>query len=281
MAVSIKRISHALGFLSGAVFFVTMLSACSASKDVLYMQNLTPEQVVSQVMAEPVKIEPGDEIMVYVSCKDTELASRLSLVAGSRAPQAGENGASVTYQQTMLPYTVNKQGNITMPELGAIHVGGLTRRQISEKIERAIADAKLAKENSVNVTVQFANLTFSAIGEVSKRGVYHITKDELTLLEALAMVDDLTIYGRRDAVWVLREEPDGSRKGYKLDLRGTDFMASPAYMVQQNDVIYVEPNSIRAGQSTLNENTFKSVGFWTSLASLAMSIATFAITLSR
>ncbi len=281
MAASIKRISHALGFISGAILFVTMLSGCSASKDVLYMQNMTPEQVMTQVASEPVKVEPGDEIMVYVSCKDPELAARLSLMAGSRAPQVGAAGASVSYQQTMLPYTVSSSGDISMPEIGSIHVAGLTRKQIADKVAKAIVDARLANENTVNVTVQFANLTFTAIGEVTKRGVYNITKDQLTLLEALAMVDDLTIYGRRDAVWVLREEPDGSRKSYKLDLRGTDFMSSPAYMVQQNDVIYVEPNSIRAGQSTLNENTFKSVGFWTSLASLAMSIATFAITLSR
>ncbi|MDE6818668.1 MAG: hypothetical protein K2J09_05785 [Muribaculaceae bacterium] len=119
------------------------------------------------------------------------------------------------------------------------------------------------------------------MGEVKTNDTYNIVKDDLTVLEALAMAGDLTIYGRRDAVWVLREQPDGTRKSYKLDLRGTAFLESPAYYVKQNDIIYVEPNSVRAGQSTLNENTFKSVGFWTSLASLAITIATFAITLSR
>lgn len=168
-----------------------------------------------------------------------------------------------------------------MPELGNVYVAGLTRQEIAQEVEERIVKAHLAKDNSVTVTVQFANLTFSTIGEVTKNGTYSITKDDMTILEALSMAGDLTIYGKRDAVWVIREEADGSRKSYKLDLKGTEFMQSPAYYIQQNDVIYVEPNDVRAGQSTLNENTFKSIGFWTSLASLAITIATFAITLAR
>lgn len=265
----------------GGVLMTVGLSGCGASKNVLYMQNLTPEQVLTQVAGEPIKIQPGDEIMVYVSCSDPEVAARLSLMSGSRRPEISAAGVSATNTSIILPYTVDKQGYIHMPELGDVKVAGLTRRQIAEEVGERIINAHLAKANSVTVTVQFANLTFSALGEVTKTGSYSITKDDMTLLEALAMAGDLTIYGKRDAVWVLREDTDGSRKAYKLDLKGTDFMTSPAYYVQQNDVIYVEPNDVRAGQSTLNENTFKSIGFWTSLASLAITIATFAITLSR
>lgn len=269
----------------GAALITMALTGCNASKNVLYMQNLTPEAVVTQIANEPIKIQPGDEIMVYVSSPDQEMAARLSLMAGSRRPNLSAadmgGGVTMTTNSVMLPYTVSKHGDINMPEIGTVHVAGLTRQQIAETVEQRIINAHLVKDNSVNVTVQFANLTFSTVGEVKNVGSYAINKDDMTLLEAIAAAGDLTIYGRRDAVWVLREEPDGSRKAYKLDLRGTDFMESPAYYVQQNDVIYVEPNTIRAGQSTLNENTFKSVGFWTSLASLAITIATFAITLSR
>lgn len=245
------------------------------------MQNMTPDEVIQQVAAEPVKVQPGDEIMVYVSCGDPEMAGRLSLLSGTRAPQIGTTGVLSSSSQLILPYTVNSNGDINMPEIGAVHVAGLTRQEISVAVEQKIVEAKLVKDNSVNVTVQFANLTFTTIGEITSRGTFSITKDDLTLLEAIAMAQDLTIYGRRDAVWVIREQPDGTRKSYKLDLRGTDFMTSPAYMIQQNDVIYVEPNSVRAGQSTLNENTFKSASFWTSLTSIALSIATFAVTLSK
>lgn len=265
----------------GGMLAVMALSGCGATKNVLYMQNLTPEAALTQIKAEPIKVEPGDEIMVYVSSADPELAARLSLLSGSRRPEISSVGMTATNTAIILPYTVDKNGDITMPEIGKVRVEGLTRREISQKVQTCIVESHMAKDNSVTVTVQFANLTFSTLGEVTKKGTYSITKDNLTVLEAISMAGDLTIYGKRDAVWVLREEPDGSRKAYKLNIKGTDFMTSPAYYIQQNDVIYVEPNDVRAGQSTLNENTFKSIGFWTSLASLAITIATFAVTLSR
>lgn len=277
------KIQRAIGIAAGIVLTAMALTGCNASKNVLYMQNLAPEAVVAQISTEPIKVQPGDEIMIYVSSSDPEMAARLSLMSGSRRPTAGTDIGGMTANTTyvLLPYTVNKYGDVTMPELGVIHVGGLTRAEIAELVEQKIISKRLAKGNSVNVTVQFANLEFSAIGEVSRVGSYAIDRDDMTILEAIAAAGDLTIHGRRDAVWVLREQPDGSRKAYKLNLKDTAFMESPAYYVQQNDVIYVEPNDVRAGQSTLNENTFKSVGFWTSLASLAITIATFAITLSR
>ena len=277
-----SKIKHAFTALGGIALIALTLTGCSAEKEVLYFQNLTPEATISQAVAEPIKIQPGDEIMVYVSTSDPETAARLSLMAGAGRPQMIEGvGVQVQNNTTVLPYTVNKQGNISIPIIGSVHVAGLTRQQISEAVEERILNAHLVKDNTVNVTVQFANLSFSAIGEVAHPGKYSISKDDMSVLEALSAAGDLSIYGRRDKVWVLREQPDGTRKAYQIDMRGTDFLSSPAYYVQQNDIIYVEPNSVRSGQSTLNENTFKSVGFWTSLASLAITIATFAITLSR
>lgn len=276
-----KNLIHALKTAVAGLVVAFTLTGCGASKNVIYVQDVLPGDVVTQVKQEPIKVMPGDEIMVYVSCSDAEMAGRLSLLSGSRHPELQDGLTLASSTAVFLPYTVNDKGDISVPEIGRVHVGGLTRQQIASLIERKIIDAKLVKDKSVNVTVQFANLSFSTMGEVTKVGNYSITKDDLTLLEALSISGDLTIYGRRDAVWVLREQPDGSRKAYKLDLRDSHFMESPAYYVQQNDVIYVEPNNVRAGQSTLNENTFKSVGFWTSLASLALSIATLAVTLSR
>ena len=277
-----NKIKHALTSICGAMLLALTLSGCGAEKNVLYFQNLTPDGTVAQATGQPIEVKAGDEIMVYVSSSDAEMAARLTLLSGSQRPNAvNGTGVQMTTTSVMLPYTVNDRGNIAMPMIGDIHVAGLTRQQIARKIEKRIINDRLVKNNSINVTVQFANLTFSTLGEVKTNDTYNIVKDDLTVLEALAMAGDLTIYGRRDAVWVLREQPDGTRKSYKLDLRGTAFLESPAYYVKQNDIIYVEPNSVRAGQSTLNENTFKSVGFWTSLASLAITIATFAITLSR
>lgn len=254
-----------------------LLTGCGATKNVLYIQNATPESVVASLERGQIKVEPGDELMVFVSCDDMETSQKLSLMAGQRRPDFNN-----TYTTTIsLPYLVNEKGDIDMPNLGAVHVAGLTRQQVAREVAQRVVDAKMAKPGTVNVTVNFSNMTFSALGEVTRPGTFSITDDRLTILEALSMAGDLTIHGRRDKVWVIREDKAGNRTTHLLDLRSTDFMNSPAYYVEQNDVIYVEPDEVRAGQSTLNENTFKSVSFWTSFVSIGISLTTMIVTLTR
>lgn len=254
-----------------------MLTGCGAKKNVVYIQNAQPDSIVAALARTQIKVEPGDELMVFVSCDDQETSQKLSLMAGQRRPDYNN-----TYTATiMLPYLVNDKGDIDMPTIGPVHVAGLTRLQVANVVARKVIDAKLAKPGTVNVTVSFSNMTFSALGEVTKPGTYTINDDRLTILEALSMAGDLTIHGQRDKVWVIREQKDGGRKTLQIDLRDTNFMTNPAYYIEQNDVIYVEPDDVRAGQSTLNENTFKSVNFWTSLVSVAISVTTLIVTLSR
>lgn len=254
-----------------------LLTGCGAEKNVLYIQNAAPEEVVASIEHSQIKVEPGDELMIFVSCDDLETSQKLSLMAGQRRPDFNN-----TYTTSItLPYLVNDKGDIDMPNLGAVHVAGLTRQQVANLVAQRVVDAKMAKPGTVNVTVNFSNMTFSALGEVAKPGTFNIIDDRLTVLEALSMAGDLTIHGRRDKVWVIREDKAGNRTTHLLDLRTTDFMKSPAYYIEQNDVIYVEPDQVRAGQSTLNENTFKSVGFWTSFVSIAISLTTMIVTLTR
>lgn len=115
------------------------------------------------------------------------------------------------------------------------------------------------------------NLYFSVLGEVKSPGKYDITKDRISLLEALSMAGDLTIYGKRDAIYVIREE-NGERVTYRVDIRSREFFRSPVYNLKQNDVVYVQPNKVRAGQSTINENSVKSVSLWISIGSFISSL---------
>ena len=122
------------------------------------------------------------------------------------------------------------------------------------------------------VTVEFMNLTVSVLGEVANPGRFNIDKDRLTLLDALSMAGDLTVYGKRENVLVQREE-NGKKTLYRVNLNsGYDLYASPVYYLQQNDIVYVEPNSVRARQSTVNGNNVRSTSFWLSLASLLTTI---------
>ncbi len=256
-----------------------LMSGCGAKKEVLYIQNALPDSVEKAIGRPEVKVTSGDELMIFVSCEDPETSQKLSLMGGTRRPDI-TNPSSYT-STFMLPYLVNDKGDIDMPLVGSVHVAGLNRQQIAKLVAEKVVAAKLANPGTVNVTVQYANMNFSVLGEVLRPGTYSITDDHTSVLEALALAGDLTIHGRRDKVWVIREDQAGNRKMMLMDLRDSKFMQSPGYYIEQNDVIYVEPNDVRAGQSTLNENTFKSVSFWTTLTSVAISLTTLIVTLTR
>ena len=166
-------------------------------------------------------------------------------------------------------YTLDDKGNIDFPSVGTLHIAGMTKSQIA-----ALVKQRLIQENLINdpvVTVEFMNLYFSVLGEVKTPGKYAITKDQITLLEAISMAGDLSIYGKRDAIFVIREE-NGKRVTHWVDIRSKDLFNSPVYYLRQNDVIYVQPNKVRAGQSTINENSVKSVSLWISIGSFLSSL---------
>ena len=146
----------------------------------------------------------------------------------------------------------------------------MKREEIASYIKNELISKNLIKDPVV--TVEFMNLAISVLGEVGKPGRYNIDRDKITLLDAISMAGDLTIYGKRDNVYVMRNE-GGKQTSYRVNLLSAqDVYSSPAYYLQQNDVIYVEPNSVRARQSTVNGNNVRSTSFWISLASLLTTI---------
>ena len=163
---------------------------------------------------------------------------------------------------------MDTNGNIDFPILGEIHVEGLTRMQLTELIKNKLIEGDLIKDPIV--TVQFLNFKISVMGEVGRPGSFTISGDRITLLEALSMAGDLTIYGRRDRVGVIREN-NGKRTILFHDLRSADIFNSPCYYLQQNDIVYVEPNKAKSGQSSINQNN--SIGVWVSVISLLTTIA--------
>lgn len=205
---------------------------------------------------------------IVVSSKDPELAALFNLTrVQQRVGSTGLNNSNNNGE--ISGYTLDDKGAIDFPVLGNLTVAGMTRSQIA-----ALVKQRLKEENLVNdpvVTVEFMNLSFSVLGEVKTPGKYSISKDYITLLEAISMAGDLTIYGKRDAIFVIREEK-GERVTHWVDLRSCDLFKSPVYYLKQNDVVYVQPNKVRAGQSTLNENSVKSVGLWISIGSFLTSL---------
>lgn len=245
---------------------IVLMCSCAAPK-VAYFQDMQSGNTEKVITPTDIRVQPGDKIMILVNSKDPMLVNLFNLPVVNR--QIGSVSNSAT-SQVISGYTINSAGNIDFPVLGEVHIAGMTRGEISSYIKSELVGRNLVKDPVV--TVEFMNLTISVLGEVANPGRFNIDKDRITLLEALSMAGDLTIYGKRDNVTVQREE-NGKTMIYKVDLgSGADLYASPVYYVKQNDVIYVEPNSVRARQSTVNGNNVRSTSFWLSLASLLTTI---------
>lgn len=242
-----------------------LMSSCNTSKEIIYLQDVRLESPEEIKAAETITIEPKDMLSIVVSSSQPDAARIFNLPIMATQASNGD----LMYDSYLNGYVVDGDGYIDFPVVGKIKASGLNRWQLQDRIMETLRDKKLLDDPVV--TVDFMNFKVSILGEVTAPGTYSIKSDKVSVLEAIAMARDLTIYGKRDEVYVIREEGD-QRHSYKLDLRSSDIFDSPAYYLKQNDVIYVQPNKVRAGQSTINQNTVKSVSMWVSIASLLTSI---------
>lgn len=253
-----------------------LLSSCNASKNVVYFQDLTPgESEIALTSSPAIKIGPEDKISIIVSCRDPQLAMLFNLPRVSmqidQAVTTSSSGSSTAQSQGVSGYTVDRNGEIDFPVLGKIKVAGMDREEIAAYIKSELLRQNLVKDPVV--TVEYMNLCFSILGEVNTPGRFSIDRDHVTLLDALSMAGDLTINGNRKKVMVMRQE-NGKQRVYGVDLTSGEYVyTSPAYYLQQNDVVYIEPNDMKARQSTVNGNNVRSTAFWLSLASFLTTIA--------
>lgn len=247
-----------------SLFFVLLLTACTSSKKILYLQDVQPLKQQDIENQYEVKIHNDDLLAIMVNSKNPELALPFNMPLISY-----QVGYQNNYTQRILGYLVDSDGNIDFPILGKIHVAGMTRKELTTYLKQRLMDEDYIKDPIV--TVQFLNFKISVMGEVNRPGSFDISSDRITLLEALSKAGDLTIYGRRDRVAVIREV-DGVRTILYHDLRSSDIFQSPCYYLQQNDIVYVEPNKAKTGQSRINQNN--SVSVWTSVISVLTSIVT-------
>ena len=220
-------------------------NSCSSSKEVVYFQDLRPgESEIKLPEVQPITVRPEDKISIIVNSRDQELTNLFNLpyVTKRLGQPALKNGISgSTNDQGVSGYTVDAEGNIDFPVLGKVHVEGMQRGEIAETIKNELVNKNLVKDPVV--TVEFMNLSVSVMGEVNNPGRFSIDRDRITILDALSLAGDLTIYGNRSKVLVLREE-NGVQRTYGIDLTSGEYVyTSPAYYLQQNDLVYVEPNA--------------------------------------
>lgn len=256
-------------FLYIAIAALTALSACVTPKNITYMQGF--EQGMTQQVREVsrIKVQPDDKLSIVVSAQDPELAQVFNLTISQLRAGSTSSGGSSGNQTAA--FTVAPDGTIEYPLLGSLYVGGMEREQVAKMLQHQIASKGLLKDPIV--IVEFLNAKVSVLGEVNAPGNVTIDRDNMTLLQALAAAGDLTITGERENVLVVREQ-DGQDIAYRVDLTNTaELMQSPAYYIQQNDVIYVEPNNTRKRQASANGNSMLTPGFWISIVSFISTLA--------
>ena len=256
------------GFVLVIMALALSAVSCNTYRKINYLQDIVPDKAERIAINKGILIQPKDMISIVVSIRNPELALIFNLPVISY--QAGSEVVSGQGSQRLLGYVVDNDGYIDFPVLGLVKAAGLTRWELANEIKSMIIEGNYI--NDPVVTVEFMNFKISVMGEVTSPGTYNIEGDKITLLQALSLAKDLTIFGRRDNVSVIREQGD-ERIIYQVDLRSASIFESPAYYLQQNDIVYVEPNKVRAGQSTINENNIKSVSLWVSVGSFLTSLA--------
>ena len=254
-----------IGRLLLLTIVTAMLVACSTPKNYNYLQDLTNGQVITTSIDGTIRLQPKDQISILVKSKDP-LMSNLFNKGITTSIKSGQTEGNMY----VTGYTLGPDGYIDFPVLGKILLKGMTRYEAEQTIQKRLQEEQL---KDAHVTVEFMNLSFTVTGEVDEPGVYPIQKDAITLLEALGKAGDISVYGKRDSVMVVRDI-NGTKKAYVLSLNSAkDLLSSEAYYIQQNDIIYVKANNTKVRQSMASGNETRTISFWLSIASVLTTIA--------
>lgn len=249
------------------------LTACSSYKKIPYLQNDEYTNALNEkTQLYDAKIMPKDILTITVNTTDPNASAPFNLTI-QRSMDGGTTGTSnysaggSGYLQS---YLVNNDGTIEFPVLGQLSVVGLTKTECQEMIKEKLKP--YIKETPI-VTVRMSSFSITVLGEVNGGGQYTISREKINILEAIALAGDLTIYGRRDNVKLLREDANGKRHIYTININDASIIYNPLYQLQQNDIIYVTPMKVKAKNSYYSANTsilFTSISLVTSLTSVGL-----------
>jgi polysaccharide export outer membrane protein len=229
------------------LFFVLLLQtfySCTTSSSIVYLQDADSSKSENKKVEYEPKLQPDDLLSIVVSAENPESTIPFNL------PQIQGNYDMGANQYGIKSYLIDNDGKIDFPVLGKIQLGGLARREANEKMVRLIAE--YVKNPGINLRI--LNFKFSVLGEVAHPGTFTIDSERITLLEALGKAGDLTIYGKRSDIMLIREN-NGSKSYHKINITKTDFVNSPYYYLSQNDVIVVNPNKTKINASVVGPNT--------------------------
>lgn len=259
-------------FTDGVVIILiaALVSSCGSSEKIAYLQGtetMSAEEFAVATTLYDARIMPKDLLTIIVSTTDPEASRPFNLVTPTIS-----QGLTTTagYQGQLQTYLVDNNGGVKLPVIGEVNLKGLTKSEAEKRIVGMLKP--FLKEDPV-VTVRFVNYKISVIGEVGRPNTFTIQNEKVNLFEALAMAGDMTIWGRRDNVKILREDAEGNKRVIMMNLNDPYVIFHPDFYLQQNDVVYVEPNKVKAKNSEIGSAT----GIWLSATSIMISVATLLI----
>lgn len=252
--------------------FVICLFSCGSVKNIAYLQDVESAEYNEAKLGDlyDARIKPKDLLTITVSTYDRQASMPFNMVT----PLPTTNPNTLTSQPVLQPYLVDNEGFIDFPVLGKMKVISLTKTEVEDLIKEKLT-VYLKEEPVVNV--RFVNYKISVLGEVQRPNTFTIVNEKVNVLEALALAGDLTIYGKRENVKLIREHADGGKEIVLINLNDSELIRSPYYYLQQNDILYVEPNKVKARNSRIGTST----SLWVSSASILLSVANLIINIIK
>jgi len=244
-----------------------LLTSCASREKIAYYQNIDNTEIINKKFETTIKTD--DLLMIIVSAQDPTAAQPFNLTTNLSVDPQNQAGTAQRQQQL---YLVDDNGYIDFPSLGKIRVGDKSKEEVIKELQTKIS--KYVKDAIINLRIM--NFKVTVQGEVQRPGTHHITSERITLLEAISLSGDLTKYGKRNNVLVLREV-DGGIKHHRVDLTKANFINSDFYYLKQNDVVYVEPNKVATNSSAVGPN----VSVYLSAISLLLTTVAIILTNSR
>ena len=246
------------------VTMILMMVGCGSSKEVAYWQNIDSISLAASKGLYDAKIMPKDELTILVQTTDPLTSEPFNL----------RSTGQTSSKNQITGYLVDNDGMINFPIVGKIHVAGLTKTECEDLIKSKIQPYLARTENPL-VSVRTSSYRITVIGEVNRPGVIPVATEKISLIEALAEAGDMTIYGKRDNVLLVREDKSGEKHKVRLNMNDANIINSPYYYLQQNDIIYVEPHKVKARNTFFGSNTsifYSVIGITTSLVSLLITV---------
>jgi len=237
-------VSRLIGFICILLLFIC--ESCNSSKKITYFENVADDEFKSTLGVTEAPIQKNDILTINISSLNAEASAVFNPSSNAITKIAGAGGADVNAGG----YLVNADGNIQLPIIGTLKAEGLTKKELKEQITNIILSKKLLIDPIVDI--RYVNFEVTVIGEVAKPTVITVPNEKISLIKALGLAGDLTIYGKRENVLLIREE-NGKKITRHINLNSSDFLNSPYYYLQPNDVVYVEPNKTKVAAASRSQ----------------------------